>query len=138
MQNIQIKPEKEFVDEQGPVLEDGEIYDAMLTGFAEFNGQFGPGLVWRFKVYDEEHGEVEAAGFSSQSMSAGDKPSKLITWARKLMGGELPEGGIAISELEGKPARVEIENYTKNGIIKNKVVDVKAPSKGKARGMTAA
>jgi hypothetical protein len=137
--NIRINPE-EYHEEQGPVFDPDETYDAILTGFAEFSGEYGPGLVWRFKLTDEDGTEAEAAGFSSLSMADGDRPSKLITWTRKLLG-EIPEGGVDLSDLEGKPCRVEITHYTKKDgakdpntgepIIKMKVSDLKAPRKGK-------
>ena len=137
--SIRINPE-EYVEEQGEVFDPADgPYEAVLTGFATFSGEYGPGIVWRFEIADEDGTTAEAAGFSSQSMAAGDRPSKLIKWARVFFGGEIPEGGVDLSELEGKSCRVDIDTYIKNDITKMKVIDVKAPRKGKAkRSMTEA
>lgn len=115
-----------YVEEQGPVL-DPDLYPAILKGFGEMDGQFGPRLVWQFEV--EHEGEVvEAAAFSSYSMADGKKVSNLIRWAKAMNGGEVPED---TEDLIGKPCRVDIVNYTKEtGITKNKVNDVRPPKKG--------
>lgn len=129
---MRVKPE-EYVEEQGTVLEE-DIYPATLTGFGETEGQFGPRLVWQFEV--EHEGEVvEAAAFSSYSMADGKKQSNLIKWTKALLGGEIPDDGIDLDDLVGKACRVDVTNYTKqNGIVKNKVTEVRAPKKGqKAR-----
>lgn len=130
---------KEYVEEQGTLLEDGERYPATLTGFGEIaEGQFGPRLVWQFEI--EEGGEVvEAAAFSSYSMAAGKKKSNLIAWTEAILG-EIPEEGIELDDLVGKPCRVDINHYTKEstGITKNKVTNVLPPKKGqKARKVEA-
>jgi hypothetical protein len=128
-----------YVDEQGPVLEP-DIYPAVLTGFGEMEGQFGPRIVWQFEV-EHEGQKIEAAGFTSHSMADGEKKSNLILWSRALNGGELPAD---TDDLVGMPCRVDIDNYTKkeSGIVKNKVTSVRpakkvkgessAPAKGKA------
>lgn len=120
---------KEYVEEQGAVLEDGERYPATLTGFGEMEGQFGARLVWQFEVEDGKDA-VEAAAFSSYSMAAGKKKSNLIAWTEAMLG-DIPDEGVDLDDLIGKPCRVEIETYTKeNGITKNKVTKVVAPKKG--------
>jgi hypothetical protein len=126
-EQMRIKP-NEYVEEQGPVLEP-DIYSAILTGFGEHEGQYGPRLVWQFEVEDGSEA-VEAAGFTSYSMADGKKQSNLIKWTKALIG-EIPEEGLDLEHLLGKPCRVDIVNYTKqNGITKNKVNDVRPPKKG--------
>lgn len=132
-ENMKIKPE-EYVEEQGTVLDPDESpYAATLTGFGETEGQYGPRLVWQFEVEVDDE-VVEAAAFSSYSMADGKKQSNLIKWTKALVG-ELPEEGIDLDDLIGKACRVDVTNYTKqNGIVKNKVTEVRAPKKGqKAR-----
>ena len=144
MDNIRIQPQSGgFDDEQGPVLDKDEIYDAQITGFGSFTGQFGPGIVWRFLVFteDPETGDptqVEAAGFTSESQSYNpddaSKTAKLVRWTIAAVGVDAALEGLDLVELEGKPVRVEVDNYEKNGIVKNKVTNVRPPRKsGKAR-----
>ncbi len=127
---------KEYVEEQGPILEDGERYDATLKGFGEFEGQYGPQLVWQFEIVTEDGEVVEAAAFTSYSMASGKKKSNLIKYTEAILG-EIPDEGIDQNDLLGKPCRVDVATYesskqTAEGevIIKNKVVDVKPPKKG--------
>lgn len=124
---------QEYVEEQGTVLEP-DLYEAVLTGFGEMDGQYGPRLVWQFDV--EHEGEtIEAAAFTSYSMADKPRKSNLLKFSEALNGGD-PEG-MDLDDLLGKPCRVDIENYTKqNGIQKNKVADVKKPAKGQ-KGKTA-
>lgn len=119
---------QEFQEEQGTVLEP-DLYPAVLVGFGEMDGQYGPRLVWQFEV--EHEGEiVEAAAFTSYSMADKPRKSNLLKFSEALNNGKDPEG-MDLDDLLGKPCRVDIENYTKqNGIQKNKVADVKKPAKG--------
>jgi hypothetical protein len=124
---IKVKKE-EYVEEQGPVLEAGERYEAKLTGFGETEGQFGARLVWQFEVKDGKE-TVEAAGFTSYSMyvdEKGAKTSHLMKWSEALLG-SLPDE-FDLDDLIGRACRVEIDTYTKeSGITKNKVVKVLPP-----------
>jgi hypothetical protein len=114
-----------YADTQGTVLEP-DIYEAVLTGFGETEGNFGPRLVWQFEIQHEGEA-VEAAGFTSYSMADGEKKSNLVLWARAINGGELPED---TDDLIGMACRVDVDNYTKtNGVTKNKVTSVR-PAKG--------
>jgi hypothetical protein len=137
---VKIKPTSEFVDEQGPVLEE-DLYDARLKGFGEYEGQFGARLVWQFIVEAGEDavenadeippnadGEYEVAAFSSYSAANTEKKqSNLIKWSKAILG-ELPEE-YDLDDLLGKPCRVAVEQYEKEGIKKNVVKDVKPPKK---------
>lgn len=121
----------EFVDEQGTVLDEGERYPAVVSGFGEISeGQYGPRLVWQFEIQTDEGEMVEAAAFSSYSMASGKKKSNLIAWTEAILG-DIPDEGLELDDLIGKPCRVDISTYTKdNGIVKNKVTNVLPPKKG--------
>lgn len=125
---------QEYVEEQGTVLED-DIYPAVLVGFGEMEGQYGPRLVWRFEI--EHEGEtVEAAAFTSYSMAEKPRKSNLLKFCEALNGGKDPEG-MDLDDFLGKPCRVDVTSYEKqNGIKKMKVQDVKKPAKGqKGKGV---
>lgn len=132
---MKIKPTSDYVDEQGPILEDGERYPATLKGFGEFEGQYGKQLVWQF-VVDDDGESVEAAGFTSYSMANGEKKSNLIKYSEALLG-ELPDE-FDLDDLIGKSCRVDVSNYTSSTrktedgtpIVKNKVTKVLPPKKG--------
>jgi hypothetical protein len=127
---------QKYTEQQGPVLEEGPIYEATLVDFREMDGKFGPQVIWAFEVEDPESGEIaEAAAFTSYSTADGDKVSNLTKFSKALNGGEMPldENGKWDSDLLiGKTGRVVTTTYTRaSGIVKNKVTNVLAPKGAK-------
>ena len=120
----------EYTETQGTVLEP-DMYEAVLTGFGQYEGNWGPRCVWQFEIAHPETGEVvEAAAFTSFKMGEKPRKSQLLKYAEALNNGEDVDG-MDLDDLLGRPCRVDVENYTKqNGIQKNVVNDVKKPKKG--------
>lgn len=123
-----------YVDEQGIVLEEGDVYDATLREFREWEGPNGDRLIWVFDVEDPESGEtVEVAAFTSFSTFDGDKlQSNLVKYSKALNDGELPvdeNGDFDTDLLEGARGRVTTKPYQKGEITKNTITNVLPPKK---------
>lgn len=136
---IEMQKAQSYTEEQETILEEGPVYEAVVTGFGETENKWGKRLVWRFSVTDPETDEqVEAAAFTSHSTFEGNAqkgPSNLAKYAKALNGGEMPldaDGDFESDLLIGKRGRVVTSTYTRaNGIVKNIVTNVLAPKAAK-------
>ena len=108
---------------------DAGTYTATVASVVPAEGQFGPQLEWQFQIEDG----TTFKSWCSQSLSP---KSKLYSWARALLGGEVPET-LDTDDLIGKPCRISLLLRPRDdGTEYNKVDAVLAPKPGqKARPM---
>jgi hypothetical protein len=107
------------------VLDDG-AYDARLVNVEQKETKFGDRLMWTFEVAGES---TEVVGFTSMSPST---KAKAYQWAAVIAGEIDPKIGWGPEDLIGGECVVVLEAAEDaQGTMKNKVVKVKSPRRGK-------
>ena len=111
MPKMKVTESADFEETQGPLLTPGEIYEATVTGFNQFDGKFGATIAWQLEIDDEEFDEpVEAVIFTSTSTNldgslTGDKTSNLLKYAGAFNGGTLPSTRMGTSTMSFSKGR---------------------------------
>ena len=100
------------------------------------DGIYGPQVVMRFDVLDEEFAGRCVKAWAAAKLSGGRRPSKLYSWTSALLfaGKPLPDGyDLDTDALRGREATALVEVIDRDGVLYNRVAQL-FPSRGAGRG----